>query len=74
MVVLWRCCGGVVVVLWWCCGGVVVVLWWCCGGVVVLWCLKGEDRFPAGLQAFSRWFQSGRNRLGRMKKGWLFSN
>ena len=74
-VVLWWCCGGAVVVLWWCCGGAVVVLWWCCGGAVVVlwWCcgarsLEGEDRFPAGPQAFLRWFQSGRNRLGRMKK------
>ena len=41
---------------------------------VVLWRLKGEDRFPAGPRAHLRWFQSGRNRLGRMKKVWLFSN
>ena len=44
MVVLWWCCGGVVVVLWWCCGGVVVVLLWCCCGVVVVvlwWLLCG---------------------------------
>ena len=32
----------------------------------------GEDRFPAGPPALLRWFQSGRNRLGRMKKVWLF--
>ena len=43
------------------------------------WChgarsLQGEDRFPAGLQALLRWFQSGRNRLGRMKKVCLLSN
>ena len=43
------------------------------------WCsdarkLKGEYRFPAGPRALLRWFQSGRNRLGRMKKVWLFSN
>ena len=25
-------------------------------------------------RALLRWFQSGRNRLGRMKKVWLFSN
>ena len=44
--------------------------------MVVLWCSKpeGEDRFLAGLRAFLCWFQSGRNRLGRMKKVWLFSN
>ena len=36
--------------------------------------LKGKDRFPAGPRALSRWFQSGRNRLGRMKKVWLFRN
>ena len=43
------------------------------------WCrgarsLQGEDRFPAGPQALLRWFQSGRNRLGRMKKVCLLSN
>ena len=27
-----------------------------------------EDRFPAGQPALLRWFQSGRNRLGRIKK------
>ena len=43
----------------------------CSGGAR---CLKGEDRFPAVLRALLRWFQSGRNRLGRMKKVWLFSN
>ena len=47
---------------------------WCSG-----WCcdtprLKGEDRLPSGPRALLRWFQSGRNRLGRMKKMWLFSN
>ena len=36
--------------------------------------MKGEDRFPAGPRALLRWFQSGRNRLGRMKKVQLFSN
>ena len=43
---------------------------------MVLWCskLKGSDRFPAGPRALLRWFQSGRNRLGRMKKVLLFSN
>ena len=35
---------------------------------------RGEDRFPAGQRALLRWFQSGRNRLGRMKKVWLLSN
>ena len=49
---------------------VVGVLWWCCDAPN----LKGEDRFPAGPQALLRWFQSGRNRLGRMKKEWLFRN
>ena len=43
------------------------------------WCrgarsLQGEDRFPAGPRARLRWFQSGRNRLGRMKKVCLLSN
>ena len=49
---------------------------WCSGGAVVLWCsnLKGEDRLPAGPRPLLRWFQSGRNRIGRMKKVWLFSN
>ena len=28
----------------------------------------GEDRFPAGSRALLRWFQRGRNRLGRIKK------
>ena len=44
---------------------------------VVLWCSKpsgGEDRFPAGPRALLRWFQTGRNRLGRMKKVSLFSH
>ena len=36
--------------------------------------MKGEDRFPAGPRAFLRWFQSARNRLGRMKKLRLFCN
>ena len=43
---------------------------WCCGARS----LQGQDRFPAGPRASLRWFQSGRNRLGRMKKVWLFSN
>ena len=37
---------------------------WCCGARN----LQGEDRVPAGPGALLRWFQSGRNRLGRMKK------
>ena len=43
---------------------------------MVLWCskLKDEDRFPAGPQALLRWFQSERNRLGRMKKVCPFGN
>ena len=36
--------------------------------------MKAGDRFPAGPRSLLRWFQSGRNRLGRMKKVWLFSN
>ena len=36
--------------------------------------LKGEDRFPARPRALLRWFQSGKNRLGTMKKMWPFSN
>ena len=44
---------------------------WCSGGDQSL---KGEDRFPAGPRALLRWFQSGRNRLGRMKKVLLFGN
>ena len=36
--------------------------------------MKGDDRFPAGPRALLRWFQSGRNRLGRMKKVRLFGN
>ena len=28
----------------------------------------GEDRFPAGPRALLRWFQRGRNRLGRVEK------
>ena len=43
---------------------------WCCGARS----LQGEDRFPAGPRALLRWFQSGRNRLGRMKTVRLFSN
>ena len=27
-----------------------------------------EDRFPGGPRALLRWFQRGRNRLGRIKK------
>ena len=43
------------------------------------WCrgarsLQDEDRFPAGPRALLRWFQSGRNRLGTMKKVCLLSN
>ena len=34
----------------------------------------GEDRFPAGPRALLRWLQSGRNRLGRIKKVWPVSN
>ena len=43
---------------------------------MVLWFSKpkGEDGFLAGPRALLRWFKSGRNRLGRMKKVWLFSN
>ena len=33
----------------------------------------GEDRLPAEPRALLCWFQSGRNRLGRMKKGWRLS-
>ena len=47
---------------------------WYSGGAVVLDASKGEDRFSAGPRALLRWFQSGRNRIGRMKKVWLFSN
>ena len=47
-----------------------MVKWWCCGARS----LKAEHRFPAGPRSLLRWFQSGRNRLGRMKKVWLFSN
>ena len=36
---------------------------WCCGA-----------RSLQGARIDLRWFQSGRNRLGRMKKVWLFSN
>ena len=43
------------------------------------WCrgarsLKGEDRFSAGPRILLRWFQSGRNRLDRMKNVCLLSN
>ena len=44
---------------------------------VVLRCSKpsgGEDRNRAGPRALLRWFQTGRNRLGRMKKVWQFSH
>ena len=34
----------------------------------------GEDRFPAGPRALLRWFQSGRNRLSRIKKVWSVSS
>ena len=34
----------------------------------------GEDGFPAVPRALLRWFQSGRNRLGRIKKVWPVSN
>ena len=43
---------------------------WCCGAGS----LQGDDQLPVGPRALLRWFQSGRNRLGRMKKVWLFSN
>ena len=44
---------------------------------MLLWCSKPKGRgsipgWAAG--SLLRWFQSGRNRLGRMKKVWLFSN
>ena len=35
---------------------------------------EGEGRFPVGLRALLRWFQSGRNRLGRIKKVWPVGN
>ena len=43
---------------------------------MVLWCSKpkGRGSIPAGPRALLRSFQSGRNRLGRMKKVLLFSN
>ena len=48
---------------------------WCNGGACcVARSLKGENRFPAGPRVLLRWFQSGRKRLGRMKKVWLFRN
>ena len=34
----------------------------------------GEARFPAGPRALLRWFESGRNRLSRIKKVWPVSN
>ena len=34
----------------------------------------GEDRLPAGPRALLLWSQSGRNRLGRIKKVWPISN
>ena len=34
----------------------------------------GEDRFPAGPRSLLRWFQSGRNRLGRIKIAAQVSN
>ena len=34
----------------------------------------GVVRFPAGPRAHLRWFQSGRNRLSRIKKVWPVSN
>ena len=33
-----------------------------------------KSRWCSGPRALLRWFQSGRNRLGRIKKIWLFSN
>ena len=39
---------------------------WCCGARS----LQGDDRFPAGPRALLRWFQSGRNRLGRIWSKW----
>ena len=48
------------------------------GGVIVKAVLfeaqGGEDRFPAGPRALLRWFQSGRNRLSRIKKVWSVSS
>ena len=43
---------------------------------MVLWCskLKRRDSIPGRTASSLRWFQSGRNRLGRMKKVWPFSN
>ena len=42
MVMLWLCCGYVVVILWLRCGYVVVMLWLCCDYVVVmLWLCCG---------------------------------
>ena len=76
----------VVVLWWWCCGGgaVAVVLWlwwWCCGGgavavVVVLWWWKPEGRgsIPGWAASSFTLVSHWKNRLGRMKKVWLFSN
>ena len=47
-----------------------MVVLWCCGARS----LKDEDRFPAGPRALLRWFQCGRNRLGRMNKVWLLDS
>ena len=46
----------------------------CCAAVCGARSLNGEDRFPARPRALLRWFQSGKNRLGTMKKMWPFSN
>ena len=35
---------------------------------------EGRGSIPAGPRALLRWFHSGRNRIGRMKKVRLFSN
>ena len=43
---------------------------WCSGARS----LKSGYPFPAGPRALLRWFQSGRNRLGRMKKVYRLSN
>ena len=45
------------------------------GGVVVgLEASRARIDSPNGPEALLRWFQSGRNRLDRMKKVWLLSN
>ena len=46
----------------------------CCAVVCGARSLKSEDRFPARPRALLRWFQSRKNRLGKMKKMWPFSN